>query len=46
MTFNLLFFTIIIKINKPTAEEALQRERQHQIREQNVAEYLKYRKHF
>ncbi|MBD3109542.1 YrzI family small protein [Bacillus sp. AGMB 02131] len=46
MTFNLLFFTIIIKSNKPTLEEAVRRARQNEMREQHVVEYLKYRKQF
>ena len=44
MTINLLFFTIIIKSNKPTTEEVQQRERQKKIRENHVVENLKFRK--
>ena len=44
MTINLLFFTIIIKSNKPTIEEAQRMERQRKIRENCTVENLKYRK--
>lgn len=44
MTINLLFFTIIIKSNKPTVEEMKYKERQNTIRENHVVELLKHRK--
>lgn len=44
MTINLLFFTIIIKSNKPTVEEAQEKERQRHTRESHVVELLKHRK--
>ncbi|MBR8645242.1 YrzI family small protein [[Brevibacterium] frigoritolerans] len=43
MTLNMLFFTITIKMKKMTAEECLQQERIHKIREEHLDKALKHR---
>lgn len=43
MTINLLFFTVTLKLNKMTAEEAIQQEKIKQIYEENAAKMYQYR---
>ncbi|MEY9868418.1 uncharacterized protein (TIGR02413 family) [Peribacillus sp. B2I2] len=46
MTLNMLFFTITIKMKKMTAEECLQQERIHKIREEHLDKAMKHRPFF
>ncbi|WP_075050815.1 YrzI family small protein [Bacillus testis] len=43
MTINLLFFTVILKRNKVTAEEAIRYEQSKQRHEEYVLKMLQYR---
>ncbi|WP_108669512.1 YrzI family small protein [Peribacillus acanthi] len=43
MTLNLLFFTIIIKANKTSLEEAIHQENIKKIHEENFKKTLQYR---
>ncbi|MFE0503423.1 YrzI family small protein [Peribacillus butanolivorans] len=46
MTLNMLFFTITIKMKKMTAEECLQQERIHKLREEHLNKAMKHRPFF
>ncbi|AXN37606.1 YrzI family small protein [Peribacillus butanolivorans] len=46
MTLNMLFFTITIKMKKMTAEECLQQERIHKLREEHLNNAMKHRPFF